>query len=45
VPEVFKLAHDLGPAKSIFVHEPRLGLKGLPVIDNVARGPSILTPF
>ncbi|HXH21414.1 MAG TPA: Glu/Leu/Phe/Val dehydrogenase [Dehalococcoidia bacterium] len=41
MPEIFELADDLGPAKSIFVHEPRLGLKGLLVIDNVARGPSI----
>jgi glutamate dehydrogenase (NAD(P)+) len=38
---VFQLADELGPAKVIHVHEPRLGLKGIVVVDNVACGPSI----
>jgi glutamate dehydrogenase (NAD(P)+) len=32
---------DLGPAKIVQVHEPRLGLEAALVVDNVARGPSI----
>ena len=32
---------DLGPAKIIQVHEPRLGLEAALVVDNVACGPSI----
>jgi glutamate dehydrogenase (NAD(P)+) len=39
--DVFKLADDLGPLKVIHVHEPGIGLKGVLVIDNVARGPSV----
>jgi glutamate dehydrogenase (NAD(P)+) len=39
--EVFDLADALGPAKVIHVHEPKLGLKALLVVDNVARGPAI----
>lgn len=39
--DVFKLADDLGPLKVIHVHEPAIGLKGVLVVDNVARGPSI----
>jgi glutamate dehydrogenase (NAD(P)+) len=35
------LADDLGPAKVIRVHEPRLGLEAVLVVDNVACGPSI----
>lgn len=38
---IFNLADGLGPAKVIHIHEPRLGLKGILVIDNVAAGPSI----
>jgi glutamate dehydrogenase (NAD(P)+) len=38
---VFTLADDLGPLKVIHVHEPGIGLKGVLVVDNVARGPSI----
>ena len=38
---VFKFCDDLGPAKVIHVHEPASGLKGILVVDNVARGPSI----
>jgi glutamate dehydrogenase (NAD(P)+) len=39
--DVFTLADDLGPLKVIHVHEPGIGLKGVLVVDNVARGPSI----
>ncbi len=39
--DVFTLADDLGPLKVIHVHEPGCGLKGILVVDNVARGPSI----
>ncbi len=39
--EIYKFADDLGPAKILHVHEPRLGLKAVLVIDNVAMGPSI----
>jgi glutamate dehydrogenase (NAD(P)+) len=38
---VFDLADDLGPAKVIHVHEPRAGLRGILVVDNVACGPAI----
>lgn len=38
---MFEFADDLGPAKIIHVHEPSIGLKGVLVIDNVAKGPSI----
>ncbi|TNF87123.1 MAG: Glu/Leu/Phe/Val dehydrogenase [Gammaproteobacteria bacterium] len=38
---MFNLADDLGPFKVIHVHEPGIGLKGVLVVDNVARGPSI----
>ena len=39
--DVFDLADDLGPFKVIHVHEPGIGLKGVLVVDNVARGPSV----
>jgi glutamate dehydrogenase (NAD(P)+) len=39
--DVFTLADNLGPLKVIHVHEPRIGLKGVLVVDNVARGPSV----
>ncbi len=32
---------ELGPFKIIHVHEPSVGLRGILVVDNVARGPSI----
>lgn len=38
---VFSLADELGPLKVIHVHEPSIGLKGVLVVDNVAKGPSI----
>jgi len=39
--DIFRLADELGPAKVMHVHEPRLGLRGILVVDNVATGPSI----
>ena len=39
--EVFRFSDDLGPAKIIHVYEPSVGLKGILVVDNVARGPAI----
>lgn len=39
--DIFKLADGLGPLKVIHVHEPGIGLKGVLVVDNVARGPSV----
>ena len=39
--DIFRFADKLGPAKVIHVHEPRLGLRGILVVDNVATGPSI----
>jgi glutamate dehydrogenase (NAD(P)+) len=41
VTEIFELADALGPFKSIHIHEPSLGLRGVLVVDNVAIGPSI----
>lgn len=38
---VFQLSDELGPAKTIHVYQPKLGLKGILVVDNVAAGPSI----
>lgn len=34
-------ADDIGPAKIIHVHEAAIGLDGVLVVDNVARGPAI----
>lgn len=39
--DIFSLADGLGPLKVIHVHEPAIGLKGVLVVDNVAKGPSI----
>ena len=39
--EIFGFGDALGPAKVIHVHEPGIGLKGILVVDNVARGPAI----
>ena len=39
--DLFDFADDLGPTKIIHVYEPSVGLKGVLVVDNVARGPSI----
>ncbi len=38
---IFSFADELGPLKVIHVHEPSIGLKGVLVVDNVAKGPSI----
>ncbi|MCG6938368.1 MAG: Glu/Leu/Phe/Val dehydrogenase [Gammaproteobacteria bacterium] len=38
---MFSFADELGPLKIIHVHEPGIGLKGVLVVDNVAKGPSI----
>jgi len=38
---IFAFGDRLGPAKVIHVYEPNVGLKGILVVDNVARGPSI----
>lgn len=38
---IFSFADELGPLKVIHVHEPAIGLKGVLVVDNVAKGPSI----
>jgi glutamate dehydrogenase (NAD(P)+) len=39
--DVFELMDELGPAKIIHVHEPKVGLKGIVVVDNTAAGPAI----
>jgi len=39
--DIFAMADELGPFKVIHVHEPSIGLKGVLVVDNVAKGPSI----
>lgn len=39
--DIFSITDELGPFKVIHVHEPSIGLKGVLVIDNVAKGPSI----
>src|SRR5512138_788349 len=41
IEDVRGLGDDLGPAKVVHVYEPRLGLRGTLVVDNVACGPSI----
>ena len=37
----FALGDELGPAKVIHVREPKIGLHGVLVVDNVAAGPAI----
>jgi len=37
----FDFADALGPTKIVHVYEPSIGLKGILVVDNVARGPAI----
>jgi glutamate dehydrogenase (NAD(P)+) len=39
--DAFEFADELGPLKTIHVHEPGVGLRAILVIDNVAKGPSI----
>jgi glutamate dehydrogenase (NAD(P)+) len=38
---IFSLGDELGPLKVIHVHQPSIGLKGVLVVDNVAKGASI----
>jgi len=39
--ELFQFADDLGPAKVIGIYEPKLALRAILVVDNVAPGPAI----
>jgi glutamate dehydrogenase (NAD(P)+) len=39
--DCFAFSDDLGPSKLIHVWEPAIGLKGILVVDNLAKGPSI----
>jgi glutamate dehydrogenase (NAD(P)+) len=39
--EIFRFADELGPEKVIHIHEPRIGLKAIVVVDNTAAGPAI----
>jgi glutamate dehydrogenase (NAD(P)+) len=39
--DAFEFADELGPLKTIHVHEPSVGLRAVLVVDNVAKGPSI----
>ena len=39
--EEFPFADELGPARIVHVCEPRIGLKGVLVVDNLAMGPAI----
>ncbi|MBW2390403.1 MAG: Glu/Leu/Phe/Val dehydrogenase, partial [Deltaproteobacteria bacterium] len=39
--DAFELMDDLGPAKILHIQEPKIGLKGIVVVDNTAAGPAI----
>ena len=39
--DLYKFYDELGPTKILHVYEPRIGLKAVLVVDNVAAGPSI----
>ena len=39
--DVFSIADDLGPDKVIHIHKPKVGLRAILVVDNVAAGPAI----
>ena len=39
--DAFEFADELGPLKTIHIHEPSTGLRAVLVVDNVAKGPSI----
>jgi glutamate dehydrogenase (NAD(P)+) len=41
VTDIFEFADNLGPAKIVHIYDPKVGLKAVVAIDNVARGPSI----
>ena len=39
--DLFQFADDLGPAKVIGIYEPKLNLRAIVVVDNVAAGPAL----
>jgi glutamate dehydrogenase (NAD(P)+) len=39
--DIYSFYDELGPTKIVHVYEPRIGLKAVLVVDNVAAGPSI----
>jgi len=39
--QLFHFADDLGPSKILGIYEPKLDLRGILVVDNVATGPAI----
>ena len=39
--QIFRFADELGPEKVVHIHEARLGLKAIVVVDNTAAGPAI----
>ncbi len=39
--EIYQFYDELGPTKIVHVYEPRIGLKAVLVVDNVAAGPSV----
>ncbi len=42
MPSVFdRFADEYGPEKIVYIYEPRCGLKGIVVIDNISAGPAI----
>ncbi|MEM7584544.1 MAG: Glu/Leu/Phe/Val dehydrogenase [Acidobacteriota bacterium] len=42
MPRVFdEIADEYGPEKVVYIYEPRCGLKGIVVIDNISAGPGI----
>lgn len=42
MPKIFEhFADEYGPEKIVYIYEPRCGLKGIVVIDNISAGPAI----
>lgn len=42
MPEIFeRFVDEYGPEKIVYIYEPRCGLKGIVVIDNISAGPAI----
>jgi glutamate dehydrogenase (NAD(P)+) len=39
--DMFRFADAIGPEKIVHIHEPRIGLKAIVVVDNTAAGPAI----
>jgi glutamate dehydrogenase (NAD(P)+) len=39
--DAFRFADQLGPEKVVYIHEPRVALKAIVVIDNTAAGPAM----